>query len=341
MAEKQWTPRDLFSLFSSNWQACVIQAAVKLDLFTVLDDAADGSANVADLAKNLNADARALDMFVTALVSMGYLNRDGASVSLTADSRRYLSARSAEYYGFMVKHSANILPAWTKLDEAVRTGCRTAEESSSESDNEEKLESFLMAMFNVACQQADLVAETIDLSNRRRLLDLGGGPGTYAIKFCQKYPNLTATVFDQPTTAKFARATAERFGLTERVDFVGGHFINDPLPGGYDAAWLSQVLHGEAHIDAARLVAAGAKALSPGGLLCIQEFIIDDDRRGPAYSALFSLNMLVQTEGGQAYTEKEITEMMMAAGITDIKRLDIQLPPGCGIITGLKDGPGV
>ncbi|MDL2227246.1 methyltransferase domain-containing protein [Deltaproteobacteria bacterium OttesenSCG-928-M10] len=338
MAEKQWSPKDLFSLFSFNWQACAIQAGVNLDLFTALDNGPDSAMSLADLARRINVNERALGMLVTALTAMGFLDRDGETVCLTADSRRYLSAKSDDYYGFMVKHSSNILPAWTRLAEAVRTGRSTAAISPADSDNEEERENFLMGMFNVARQQADIVAEALDLSGRKRLLDLGGGPGTYAVHFCRKYPELTATVFDQPATEKFARATVARFGLSGRIDFMGGHFLADPMPQGYDVAWLSQVLHGEAPPDAARLVANGASALAPGGLLCVQEFIIDDDRRGPAHSALFSLNMLVQTEGGQSYTESEIKELMTAAGITGIKRLQAQLPPGCGILTGHKAG---
>lgn len=339
MPEKQWTPGELSSLFYFNWQACAIQAGVNLDLFTALDEEGSGcSMSVAALARRLNVNERALGMLVTALTAMGFLNRDHETVSLTTDSRHYLSAKSDDYCGFMVKHSSNILPAWTKLATAVKTGRSTANISPADTDNEDERENFLMGMFNVARQQADIVAEALDLSGRKRLLDLGGGPGTYAVHFCQKYPELTATVFDRPTTEKFALSIAARFDLSDRIDFLGGHFLADPMPQGYDVAWLSQVLHGEAPPDAARLVANGVSALAPGGLLCIQEFIINDDRQGPAHSALFSLNMLVQTDGGQSYTETEIKNFMSSAGITGLKRLEAQLPPGCGILTGYKAG---
>ncbi len=113
--------------------------------------------------------------------------------------------------------------------------------------------------------------------------------------------------------------------------------METPLPKGFDVVWLSQVLHGEAPAEAARLVERGAECLEPGGLLAVQEFIIDDDRRGPAQPALFSLNMLVQTPGGQAYTQGEITGMMRRAGLGRIRRLTAQLPPGCGILLGQKE----
>ncbi len=336
MFERDWTPADIFQLNTRLWATLTLQAAVKLDLFTALDDGGEEGLTPEQLAGRLDCDRRALDMLATALAALNFLDRDHDRLRLTPSSRRYLSTRSDEYFGYMVRHGAHLVPGWSRLDRAVRTGTQTADQATQDTEDEDQRESFLMAMFNVARLQADLVGEALDLTGRRRLLDLGGGPGTYAIHFCKRWPDLTATVFDQPTTEKFARATIARYGLTGRVDFVGGDFLTTDLPKNFDAAWLSQVLHGETPADAARLVRRGAEALAPGGLLAVQEFILDDDRRGPAQPALFSLNMLVQTPGGQAYSQAEITAMMTGAGLADVRRLAAPLPPGCGILTGIK-----
>lgn len=335
MILKNWTPADLLKLCSLNWQAMALQSAVELDFFTALDRLG-GRATVSELAGAQSLNSRALDMLATALAAMGLLERAGDEIGLTADSRRYLSKDSADYYGFIIGHWANLTPSWSRLAEAVKSGGPISTEPVAITEDEKRRENFLMGMFNIATQQAQAVAKALNLSGRHRLLDLGGGPGTYALSFVKANAHLTATVFDLPATEKFARATAEKFGLAERVDFVSGHFIDDELPKGYDVAWLSQVLHGEAPQRAARLVANGAEALESGGLMAVQEFIVDDDRRGPLSPALFSLNMLLQTPGGQAYTEGEIKAMLRAAGLKDIQRLKVDLPQGCGIVTGLK-----
>ena len=336
MNSQNWMPPDVFNLSGQVWEACALYAAVKLDLFTALDQAGAEGLTPAALAARIGGEARATGMLVTALVALNYLERRGESVTLTAASQKYLSAASPDYFGFIIKHMSHILPNWINLTQAVATGQMVAVKATLTTEDEDEREAFLMGMFNTARQQADRVAEALDLSSRRRLLDLGGGPGTYAVHFCLHYPELSAVVFDQPTTEKFARAVFKRFELEGRVDFLGGDYLESELPGGFDAAWLSQVLHGECPRDAARLVKRGAESLKPGGLLGVQEFIIDDDRRGPAQSALFALNMLVQTPGGQSYTQAEISAMMTAAGLRDIRRLEIQLPPGCGVMVGLK-----
>lgn len=336
MTDRQWTPKQFFQLVSQSWELCALQAAVKLDIFTALDEAPGQTSNVTALAAGLGSNLRATNMLVTALTSMGLLERDGEEVWLTEDSKRYLSRQSPDYYGFFIKHSAHILPGWTRLDKAVRSG-RSVAETVPEGDEESQREAFLMGMFNVARQQADTVASAFDLTGRKNLLDLGGGPGTYAVHFCLHNEGLKATVFDQPGSEKFVLNTAGRFGLSERIGFIGGDFLSTPLPSGYDVIWLSQVLHGENPLDAARLIKLATEALAPGGLLGIQEFIIDNDLKGPAHSALFSLNMLVQTQGGQSYTEKELIDMLQSAGLSKPVRIKADLPPGCGILTAVKD----
>jgi SAM-dependent methyltransferase len=209
-----------------------------------------------------------------------------------------------------------------------------ASRNSAHTLNEEEREAFLMGMFNIARGQADAVAGALDLSGRKRLIDVGGGPGTYAIYFCRQNPELRATIFDLPTTEPFARKTVSHYGLAERICFVAGDFDKDSLPPGQDVAWLSQVLHQASPDVAAKLIKNAARCLNPGGLLCIQEFVLDDDRSGPEHAALFSLNMLVQTAGGQAYAYSHIVDMLRAAGARSVRALDVALPQSCRILVG-------
>ncbi|MCL1979462.1 MAG: acetylserotonin O-methyltransferase [Proteobacteria bacterium] len=328
---KEWTAPELLRLSGSYWQCCALQAAVGLDLFTAL---ADGPKTEEQLAGDLACDLRALRMLVTALVALEFLTRQGAMVTASASSLTYLAATSPEYVGFIIRHHAHLVPAWARLVESVRSGEPSLERSSVHTEDEGEREAFLMGMFNVARQQAETIAKALDLTGRSRLIDVGGGPGTYAVYFCLRNPGLQATIFDLPTSERFARGVVERYGLANRIKFAGGNFLRDELPKGQDVAWLSQVLHGERPEDAARLVKNAAACLLPGGLLAIQEFVIDNDRTGPPHPALFSLNMLLGTNGGQAYTLEEISVMLSDAGARNIQPLDLALPQGCRIVIG-------
>jgi hypothetical protein len=149
-------------------------------------------------------------------------------------------------------------------------------------------------------------------------------------------PGMTAVVYDLPTTRPFAEATIGKFGLSDHITFEDGDFIAHGINGIFDVAWLSHILHGEGADGCATMLQKASSALEPGGILLVQEFILDDDRKGPLFPALFSLNMLVGTPDGQAYTQGEIMDMLANAGLTDIERLPIDLPNGAGIISGRK-----
>ena len=333
---KPWTLPEMLQASGSYWTSCALQAGVQLDVFTLLDNLAkEGKkSTVTDIARTLGLNERAFGMLATALVALGLLERDGETLLLPEHSRLGLSRNSESYVGFIIKHHSHIMPAWTKLTDAVKTGGPMREVSSSDTESEAEREAFLMGMFNVAMNQAEKVAAAFDLSGAKRLLDLGGGPGTYAVFFSLANPQLRATIFDLPTSEKFAMGVIKRFKVEDRVDFTGGDFLADSLPKGYDVAWLSQILHGDTPQEAADVVKKAAKTLNKGGLVAIQEFILDDDRNGPVHPTLFGLNMLVGTHGGQTYTWSELETLLRDAGAVSVRRLDVDLPMGCGIIIG-------
>lgn len=328
---KEWTTRELLAVSGAYWAGCALQAAVQLDIFTSLHD---GALTTDELAVQLGCDKRALGMLLGALASMKLVDRKDGLVSAAPSALPFLSRKSSGYAGFIIKHHFNIMPGWSRLDKAVLTGSSTAEKSTRYTTDSTEREDFLMGMFNIARLQAGQVADALDLSGRKRLIDVGGGPGTYALYFCKKNSELRGTVFDLPTTEPFAAKTIASFGLGGRVGFVAGNFLTDPLPKGHDVAWLSQVLHGESPSGAAALVKKAASCLDPGGLVCVQEFVLDEDGNGPEQAALFSLNMLVQTPGGQAYTAGEIGDMLRAAGAVRVSLLDANLPMGCKVVIG-------
>jgi len=167
------------------------------------------------------------------------------------------------------------------------------------------------------------------------MLDLGGGPGTYAIHFCLQNPELNAVVYDLPSTRCFAEKTIDRFGLSRRIRFEAGDFDHQDLPKGFDVVWLSHVLHSAGPLECANIVKKAMATLEPGGMILIQEFILDDKLDGPLFPTLFSLNMLLGTPAGQAYSQGQLLEMLAMAGAGDLRRLPLDLPNGAGVIAGI------
>ena len=290
-----------------------------------------GAAHPDDLSRELGADARAVTMLCNALAAMGLLKKEGGLFRNTEPARQYLVKSSPDYIGYIITHFYHTVESWWHLPQAIRTG---AQISSVYEKTEDERESFLMGMHNLASALAPKIAEILDLGSAGTLLDLGGGPGTYAVNFCLKNPDLQACVFDLPESRLYAQRTIALAGLSDRITFIPGNYDTEDIPGTYDAVWLSQILHAEGPADCQKLISKAAAALNPGGAIYIHEFILNNDMAGPAFPAIFSLNMLVATKGGQSYSEEQLRHMLAQAGVKNIQRLDFTGPNDSGIIYG-------
>lgn len=330
MNSREWNTGRLFKTSGNFWLSCTIHAAVKLDLFTALGkDRLTGE----DIAQKISGDSRAVTMLCNALVAMGLLDKKNDKFVNGPFSQSYLSKDSPQYMGYIIMHHHYLIQSWIKLDQALMTG--TPVRASLSKGEEERIENFLMGMFNTAMNLAPQLVPQIDLSGRRHLLDLGGGPGTYAIHFCLNNPQLKAKVYDLPTTRPFAEKTIARFNLTDRIQFQSGDYMEEEIKGVYDVAWLSHILHAEGQEDCQRLVEKAVSVLEPGGMILVHEFILNNSMDSPLHPALFSLNMLLGTPSGQSYSERQLMNMLEKAGVREIKRHAFQSYNDSGIIYGV------
>jgi len=322
-------PGELLEISGYFWKTCALHAAVKLDVFTVIGDA---HLTAEEISQKLSGSQRGVERLLNALTAMALLVKTDGKYANSPSGKTFLAKGSAKYIGHIIMHHHHLLESWSQLDQAVLSG-RPVRNRASFSDDEWR-ESFLLGMFNLAMGMAPKIVPLIDLSSKRHLLDLGGGPGTYAIHFCKKYSQLKATVYDLPTTRPFAEKTIKQFELTDRIQFAEGNYLNDPIEGRYDAVWLSHILHGEGPDDCRRVIQKAVSILEPGGMIIIHDFILNNSMDGPLFPALFSLNMLLGTDSGQSYSEDQIIDMLAAAGVKDVRRIVVQSPNDSGIIVG-------
>ena len=129
---------------------------------------------------------------------------------------------------------------WSRLTDVVTSGVPIDRQ---EPETPEYRRWFSWAMHQRSQEPAEQVASQLSLKSARSLLDLGGGPGTYALAFLQKNPQLHATVMDRPAALEVAKILAKQTSLESRLSFQAGNFIDDKIAGKYDIIWYSNVLH--------------------------------------------------------------------------------------------------
>jgi SAM-dependent methyltransferase len=302
--QQPWSAEAILNLARGFMEPRILLTAAELDLFTLL---AEDSLSVEETAARIGAAARPLAILLDALSSMELLVKQEGRYSTAPAVAPLLDSREAGSVLPMVLHANNLWSRWTSLSGTV---CLDRKGSAEQND---WLTSFIGAMHVVGAPQAEKVVAAIRPGPARSLLDIGGASGTYTLAFLNAAPELHATLFDRPPVVELARKRISQAGFLERVTLVGGDFYQDPLPAGHDLAFLSAIIHQNSPEENLALYRKVYEALLPGGRLVIRDHVLSPDRTAPRLGALFAVNMLVGTAGGNSYTFEEIKGGLLAA----------------------------
>jgi SAM-dependent methyltransferase len=312
--------RDLLRLAHGFELAKVFFTANDLDLFSRLEEGRE----TADLAFELGVDSRALGLLLNALTAMGLLEMSGDSYRNSSVANEFL-VRGENWRGSIFRHIHHCWEAWNELPKVLRSGRPTApKEADILGAREEWTRDFIRGMDDVTRDLAPQVARQLDFGEARVLLDVGGGPGTYAAAFLAAHPSLCEVrLFDLPGALAVGRERLAARGLLDKVRLIEGDFCLNELGSGVDVVWISQVFHSRDEEGCRMLVEKAWRALNPGGVLAVHEFLLDEGKTAPLSAALFAVHMLVMTEGGRTYSGGEIGGWMAAQGfiLPEVRRV--------------------
>ena len=319
---------DLFGGFA-------FRAAAVANRLGVFEALRDGPLTAAQLAGRIKADERGTTRLLEALDAVGYVKkkRDGryAATAMTAKWLPRLAAgiRASE---------RNLLQPLEYLEESIRTGEPSVNSYERYAEDQSWWREQQDVMIAVAHMVGDDIVARVKLpETARRLLDVGGGHGLHAIKFCRRYPQLSATVFDLPQALEVAREVIAAEAMGERVSVQAGDFWKDDLGNGYDAALVFSIVQMNSPDKNAELLRKVAGALNPGGLVVIQDQIAGraPGRMAKAVISLQGLNTFV-TSRGRTYAFNEIAGWLTDAGFSKPRRINLWKTPGVGLVVGTK-----
>ena len=301
----------------------IIFSALDLDLFNLMGHR---TWTLPGLAKRLRVSRRGLHILCRNLSSVGLLVPESGRYHTSAMVNRYLQKESADYRGDYLALMQRQWKEWSRLTEVVTSGMPL---DLQEPETPEYRRSFSWAMHHRSQEPAQQVAKQISMKSARSFLDLGGGPGTYALAFVQSNPHLQATVMDRPAALEVARILAKRSSMESRLSFHAGNFIDDRIPGKYDIVWYSNVLHIYSPSENLKVFRKIKQVLKPGGRLLIQDtFLQDTLGLQPLETNLFAVTMLLYTESGNTYSLKDVRTWLHKAGLNRTRL--IRLKKGTG-----------
>jgi SAM-dependent methyltransferase len=303
--------------------------ANELGVFTAIGK---GRRTAKEIARRCSADPEGMRLLLDALVSLGLISLARTGYRNTPLSRRYLDGNSPWAITNLLWLLGHHWQDWSKLPQALRKG-RPGWATITARPQFRKRFSWAMHERSHALAGATVKAMRLP-AGARRFLDLGGGPGSYALALARRYPKLTGVIVDQTTVV--AKEVVRQTGMAGRVKVKEGNIFKDDLGADYDAILCSNVVHVFNDTENQLLLRRASKALRPGGRLFIVEFFLDDSRTHPANSAVFSVLMWLYTATGRCYSWREVEAWLRKIGFGKFRRCSVM--PGIGVLEATKLG---
>lgn len=299
----------------------VMMTALELNLFTIIGKR---GWRLADLARELKVSERGLSILCRNLAMAGLLRKKGHEYRNSRLAATALNADDPAHRGSYLSLIANHWNDWQRLIESVRTGAPLDKDKPEEP---EYRRNFTWAMHHRTLETAPMIAGQLPLKGVKTLLDLGGGPGTYAMAFLAKNPGLRATVCDRPAALEVAKEIASRNKAGHRLSYLALDLLTDDIPGPFDVIWYSNVLHIYSPEQNLSVFRRARAALAAGGRLIIQDAFLHD-RQGlfPEEASLFAVSMLLFTETGNTYSVADTRAWLKEAGFSSVRLL--KMKPG-------------
>ena len=336
----QVTPERIIQIGMGFWPARTLQAAAKLDLFTVLGAGEGMTANALQVALGLAP--RAVPDFPDALVALKFLEREGegpeAIYRNSEEAALFLDKASPAYLGgFLGMAHDRLYPFWGDLVEGLRTGEPQNEAKRGMASvfetvysNPEGLAQFLSAMSSISTGPFRALAQKFDFAPYKTLCDVGGAEGILAMEVARANPHMHCGTADLPPVEPIAQGKIAEAGLSDRVGTAAIDFFTDDLPRA-DVITMGMILHDWDLPTKQMLIAKAYDALPEGGAFIVVEQLIDDARRENVFGLMMSLNMLI--EGGDAfdYTGADFAEWCREAGFARCEVLHLAGPTSAAI----------
>ena len=212
-------------------------------------------------------------------------------------------------------------PCWIQLEASIRTELATVGHL-----NEELVKIFSEGVESVSAGTAAALTTIYDFGRHQRVLDLGGGTGSFLLAVLRNYPDLETTLFEQPDVAIVARQHLAGTPTGEQVSVIEGDFFKDPIPAGYDVVMVVNVVHLFSPEHNLALLHRIRERIPTGARLLLVDFWTDPTHTQPTFAALLAGEFQMFTGEGDVYSEEEVTGWLQQTGWKALERKQLAGP---------------
>src|SRR5438309_2841116 len=278
-SKKKVTPERLMEIGFAYAPPLIISAGVNNKVFDALENSAKTAEEV---AKEIRASPRALRILMNALVGLDLLKKDRRGrYSLTAESAAFLiSKKPGTHAGFFGTITPQLISRWLRLSDIVRKG-RPAVAVNQETEGTEFFSQLVENIIPMSYPAAQKLAEHLKLSKAKdkiRVLDLAAGSGIWGIALTQQSPRVRVTAVDWAGMIPTTKRITQKFGVGDRFNYVEGDILEANFGADYDIATLGHILHSEGEKRSRELLKKTFRALKPGGIIAIAEWLVNNER---------------------------------------------------------------
>jgi SAM-dependent methyltransferase len=207
--------------------------------------------------------------------------------------------------------------AWTRFVERLRQWQPAARNEPSAEGEPGYTE--LVGQHHLSLLAGNALAATLDLSDRRRVLDLGGGTGAMSIALCRKFPALRAIVLEFPGVAAWTREFVAASGCLDRIEVAEGDLTAAEFPAGCDVVLCANLLSLFGAEENRTLLERVFEYLPAGGLVVLSGWMLDRSNHGPLLPLLLSLEDIALGAGDVERSTATYAEWLTRAGFERVE----------------------
>jgi len=315
----------VFDTLFAYQKSAALKTAIDLEVFTAIDD---GARTAAAIAARTNVSERGARILCDYLTVNKLLGKSDGSYQLVPESAAFLSKRSPAYLGTIANFllRPELKNNFENLTEAVRRGGVGPHDNDIVSTENPVWIEFARSMMPMMMPAAEAIAERLASSESMKVLDIAAGHGAFGIALARRSPKAEIVAVDWEPVLGLAQQHAKAAGMHDRYRTIAGDAFTVDYGSGYDIVLVTNFLH---HFDTATNTSLLKKvhaALKPGGRVAVLEFVPNPDRVSPPMPAGFSLTMLAETAGGDAFTFAELRAQLVDAGFHDVEAHGLPTP---------------